>query len=115
MSAVLNFGANLILIPYFGIIGAALTTLLAFLFAFAVTAAYSLRHFKFDVNGGFILKSVGASILMSVLLLLLGPSGLASVLLSISLATAIYLSILFALKGLTVDDIKFFYSIFERS
>ena len=51
LAAALNFGLNLVLIPYLGLIGAALTTFLAFLLAFVLTAIYSTRHFKFDVNG----------------------------------------------------------------
>jgi O-antigen/teichoic acid export membrane protein len=112
-SAALNFGGNLILIPYLGLIGAALTTFLAFLLAFALTAVYSLRQFKFDVNAGFVFKSVCASIGISVLLLLWNPSGLASVLLSVSLAAGIYLGILFVLKGFSIQEIKFFYNIFK--
>jgi len=114
-SAALNLGANLLLIPYFGILGAALATLLAFALAFIVIAMYSLRQFKFDINVGFVLKSVCVSILISVFLLLWGPSGLANVLLSILLATCLYVGILLALKGFTVDEIKFFYSVFMRS
>jgi O-antigen/teichoic acid export membrane protein len=108
-AAALNLGGNLILIPYFGILGAALTTLLAYVLAFALTAFYSLRQFRFDVNAGFILKSMCASVVICVILLLWGPSGLASVLFSIVLAAAIYLGILFMLRGFTVQEMKFFY------
>jgi len=45
-AAALNFGGNLVLIPLFGILGAALTTLLAFVFAFMLTAVYALRQFS---------------------------------------------------------------------
>ena len=113
-AAALNLGGNLILIPYLGILGAALTTLLAYSFASVLTAVYSLRQFKFDISARFILKSVCASILISILLLLWQPSGLANVLLSISLAGGIYLGILFVLKGFTIQEIKFFYGVFKE-
>jgi O-antigen/teichoic acid export membrane protein len=112
-AAALNFGGNLILIPRLGLIGAALTTLLAFALAFALTTVYSLQQFRFDVNAGFVLKSVCASFVIAVLLLLWAPSGLISVLLSISLAAGIYLGILVVLKGLTFQEISFFYNIFK--
>jgi O-antigen/teichoic acid export membrane protein len=111
--AILNFGGNLILIPYLGIIGAALTSLLAFLLAFVLTTVYSLRQFKFDVNSRFILKSVCVSIVMSAFLLLWNPAGLFNVLLSIALAAGVYVGILFVLKGFTVQEVRFFYSIFK--
>lgn len=112
-SAAFNFGANLIIIPYFGIIGAALTTFIAYLFAFVLTTVYSLKQFKFDVNSRFILKSVSVCVVISVFLLLWNPSGLLNVLLSISLATIIYIGILFMLRGFTVEEITFFYRIFK--
>jgi O-antigen/teichoic acid export membrane protein len=109
ISAAVNFSLNLVLIPYLGIIGAAVTTLLAFACAFVLTTVYSLRYFKFDVNGSFILKSVGASIALSAILLLWNPAGLLDILLSIGFSAAIYLGILLVLKGITIDEIKFFY------
>ena len=43
LAAALNFGLNLVLIPYLGLIGAALTTFLAFLLAFVLTTIYSFE------------------------------------------------------------------------
>jgi O-antigen/teichoic acid export membrane protein len=115
LSAALNFGLNLVLIPYLGLIGAALTTFLAFLLAFVLTTIYSFRYFKFDVNYGFILKSVCGSIIIALFLLLWNPSGLFSIVLSIALAAAIYLTILLALRGLTIGELKLIYNIYKGS
>ena len=115
LSAVLNFGLNLVLIPYLGLIGAALTTFLAFLLAFVLTTYYSLREFKFDVNGGFIVKSVCSSSIIALFLLLWNPSGLLSIVLSIALAAVIYLTILLALRGFTIQEIKLIYRIYKGS
>jgi O-antigen/teichoic acid export membrane protein len=113
LSAVLNFGLNLILIPYLGLIGAALTTFLAFLLAFVLTTHYSLRQFKFDVNGGFIVKSVCGSSIMALFLFLWNPSGPLSIVLSIALAAVIYLTILLVLRGFTIREIKLIYRIYK--
>jgi len=113
LSAVLNFGLNLVLIPYLGLIGAALTTFLAFLLAFALTALYSFRYFKFDVKMGFIAKSFCGSGIIALFLLMWSPSGLFSILLSIVLAAVIYLIILFALRGFTLQEIKLLYGIYK--
>lgn len=115
LSAVLNFGLNLVLIPYLGIIGAALTTFLAFMFAFVLTMHYSLRQFRFEVNGGFILKSVCGSIIMALFLFLWGPSGFLSLVLSMVLAAAIYLTVLLMLRGFTIQEIKRIYRIYRGS
>jgi O-antigen/teichoic acid export membrane protein len=115
LSAVLNFGLNLVLIPYLGLIGAALTTLLAYLLAFVLTTHYSLRQLKFDVNGGFIVKSVCGSSIMALFLLLWNPSGPLSIVLSIALAAVIYLTILLVLRGVTIQEIKLIYRIYKGS
>jgi O-antigen/teichoic acid export membrane protein len=112
--AVFNFGANLVLIPYLGIIGAALTTLMAFALAFSLTALYSFRHFEFDINPRFMAKSVFASIVFAALLLYWSPSGLADILLSISVSAVIYFVTLFALRGFTTKELKFFYGIVKH-
>jgi O-antigen/teichoic acid export membrane protein len=115
LSAALNFGLNLVLIPYLGLIGAALTTFLAFLLSFVLITHYSLREFAFDFNGGFIVKSVCSSCVMALLLLLWNPSGLLSIVLSIALAAVIYLTVLLVLRGLTIQEIKLIYRIFRGS
>jgi O-antigen/teichoic acid export membrane protein len=115
LAAVLNFGLNLVLIPYLGLVGAALTTFLAFLFAFVLTTLYSFRQFKFDVSKGFIVKSVCGSSIMALFLLLWNPSGLLSILLSIALAAVIYLTILLALRGFTIQEFKLIYRIYMGS
>ena len=115
LCAALNFGLNLVLIPYLGLIGAALTTFLAFLLAFVLTTIYSFRYFKFDVNGGFIVKSVCGSSIIALFLLLWNPSGLLSIVLSIALAAAIYLTILLALRGFTIQETKLIYNIYKGS
>jgi O-antigen/teichoic acid export membrane protein len=115
LSAVLNFGLNLVLIPYLGVIGAALTTFLAFLLAFVLITIYSFRYFKFDVNGGFIVKSVCGSIIIALFLFLWGPSGFFSIVLSLALAAAIYLTILLALRGFTIQEAKLIYNIYKGS
>jgi O-antigen/teichoic acid export membrane protein len=104
-----------VLIPYLGLVGAAVTTFLACLLAFALTALYSFRQFKFDVNCGFIVKSVCGSSIIALFLLLWNPSGALNIVLSIALAAVIYLAILLALRGLTIQEIKLIYRIYRGS
>jgi O-antigen/teichoic acid export membrane protein len=115
LSAALNFGVNLAIIPYLGLVGAALATFLAFLLAFALTAIYSFRYFSFDVNYGFIAKTVCGSSIIALFLLLWDPSGLLSIVLSIALAAAIYLTIMFALRGFTIQETKLIYDVYTGS
>ena len=108
MTAILNLGLNLIFIPYIGILAAAITTLIAFTFALILITHYSFKYLTFDIEFGFILKSIVASIIMSLVILKWSPVGLLSVLIIIVLCAGIYFCILFLLKGFKKEEFKFF-------
>jgi O-antigen/teichoic acid export membrane protein len=108
LGAALNIGLNLVLVPYFGIIAAALTTLLAYGFIFGVTAIYSIRRMTLDIDFGFILKSIFASIVISPLVLIWHASGLLSISALIVICAVVYTAILFVLKGFSASEIRFF-------
>jgi O-antigen/teichoic acid export membrane protein len=108
MAAILNLGLNLIFVPYLGILGAAITTLIAFTFALILITHYSFKYLTFDIEFGFILKSIVASIIMSLVILKWSPVGILSVLIIIVLCAGIYFCILFLLKGFKKEEFKFF-------
>ncbi len=108
LGAALNIGLNLVLVPYFGIIAAALTTLLGYGFIFGITAIYSIRRMTLDVDFGFILKSIFASIVISLFVLVWHASGLLSISALIVICAVVYTAILFVLKGFTASEIRFF-------
>ncbi|MGZ4865079.1 MAG: oligosaccharide flippase family protein [Halobacteriota archaeon] len=115
LCAAFNLGLNFVLIPYLGLIGAALTTFLAFLLASVLSIYYSLREFTFDVSFGFILKSLFGSCIMALFLFLWKPTGLLNIVLSVALASLIYLIILMVLRGLTIQEIKLIYRTYKGS
>ena len=114
LGAVLNIGLNLVLVPYFGIIAAALTTLLGYGFVFGVTTFYSARHMTLDVDFGFIFKSIFASIVVSSFVLVWHASGFLSISALIVICAAAYTAILFVLKGFTASEIRFFSGFLAR-
>jgi len=108
IAAILNLGLNLIFIPIFGINGAAFTTLLAFTFNFIIITFYSLKYIKFDLNLVFIVKSISASLFMSILVIYLNPVTILDIFLSICLGVALYFGIILAFKGIKKEEIQFF-------
>jgi O-antigen/teichoic acid export membrane protein len=114
LGAALNIGLNLFLVPYFGIIAAALTTVLGYGFVFGVTAIYSVRYMTLDVDFGFILKSIFASIVISSFVLVWHASGFLSISVLILICAVAYTAILFVLKGFTVSEIRFFSGFLTR-
>ena len=112
LAAVLNFGLNLVFIPYMGIIGAAVTTLVAYLSIFVAGTYYSFKYLKFDIDFFFILKSIFASIMMSLVILRWNPEGLPSVLVTVGTCAVVYAAILLLLKGITREELSFFRNLF---
>jgi O-antigen/teichoic acid export membrane protein len=106
--AILNLGLNLIFIPYIGILGAAITTLLAFALALILIAFYSFKYLKFDIDFRFISKSIFASIVMSLVIIRCNPIGILNVLIVIGVCAAVYATILLFLKGVEKEEIRFF-------
>lgn len=113
MAAVVNIGLNLIFVPLIGILGAAITTLLAFLIAFMMMARYSRKYLPFNIDIRFISKSLMASVVMSVLILLLDPIGICEVFATVGICAGVYLFILFLLGGFDRREMEFFRELFR--
>jgi len=105
--AFLNLVLNIIFIPVFGILGAAITTFLAYLSAFLLMYYLSFREFKFKIERNFILKVFTTSAFMGFSVWRLNLHGLAGLLLSISSGIIIYLVLMALLKGFDQKEIKF--------
>ena len=114
IAAILNLLLNLVFIPYFGIVGAAITTLIAFSIGLILTMYYSFKFLNFDVNLELILKSVVSSILMSYIVFLLKPEGLIPILLTIGICASVYFIVLHSLKGFTKSEFKLLYNIIKH-
>ena len=111
LAAVLNIGLNLILVPYFGILAAALTTALGYSVVCGVAAIYSVRQIRLDLDFGFILKSIFASIVVSSFSLVWHANGFLNISAFIIICAVAYCAILFILKGFSASEIRFFSNI----
>jgi len=107
-AAVVNVGLNIILIPIFGITGAALTTLIAFVIALGLNSYFSLKFVPFEIDFVFLLKSIVASAAMSIPLFLVETDGLIQLMALIIIASAIYFLLLLVMKGIRREEIRFF-------
>ena len=113
LAAVINLGLNFLFIPYFGILGAAITTLIAYALAFALTAYYSFKYLKFNIDFRFILKSIFASIVMSLVIIKWSPVGISNILIEIGVCAVVYAAVLLLLKGIRKEEIAFFKELFR--
>jgi O-antigen/teichoic acid export membrane protein len=107
ISASINLIMNIILVPIIGIYGAAIATLITFLIHLIVVSVISFRSFSFDIDLGFIIKSIISSGVMGLIILKLSPVDAVGILISIGVATAVYFGILILLKGFTKEEYTF--------
>ena len=104
--AALNFVLNLVMIPRIGLIGAAISMLIAYLTVLFSTLFYSNKWIRLDFQWGFILRCVISSLLMSLILMGLNPSGIFHLIGAVLLSVIIYFLLLYGLKGFDNKDIK---------
>lgn len=111
LSAILNLVLNFVFVPSIGILGAAITTLIAFAFSFIVTWQYCSKFLKIDIQVEFIMKTIFASFLMSLIILKMEPEGFYSTLSTIGICAIFYAIIILLLKGFEKRELDFFKSI----
>ena len=112
--ASLNLGLNILIVPHLGILGAAITTAMAYGLALGLTTYYSFKEFRFPIDWHFIVKSLIASGVMSVAIWAMAPEGALATILTIVAGIAIYGLGLLLLKGFTKAEFTFFKQLFQR-
>ncbi len=113
-AALLNMTLNAVLVPHIGIIGAAATALATFSFIFILTTYYSFKYFMFPVDKIFVLKSIFASGVMSLVIARWTPVGLLQVVILVSVCAIIYFVVLLLLGGFKKEEILFFREAFRK-
>lgn len=105
--AFLNFGLNIIFIPKFGIMAAAIVTLMSYFCALILMWYFAFKEFQFKIDWDFIIKSIVASTLMILFIGWFNPGSLFNVILSIILGVFIYGILIFLFRGVGKKEIIF--------
>jgi O-antigen/teichoic acid export membrane protein len=113
--AVLNLVFNIIAIPYIGIIGAALVTMICYIIAFLITGHYSKKHLKLPFEYKSLIKTIVASTVMGIVILFINPSGIINVLATILIGVVVYFTVLFLIKGIEKEEFHFFKQMINES
>jgi len=111
MAAFSNIILNIILIPHIGILGAAIATLISYAVLALLTVSISFKYLKFEIDWSFIVKSTISSIVMASLILKLNPIDVFPILASLGIGAVAYFVLLILLKGITKEELKFFWDI----
>ena len=104
--ALLNFILNIFCIPYIGILGAAIATLLSYAFAFVVTAFKSRKYMGLPVEYSSSFKIIFASTIMGLIVYMLNPIGIINIILVSILGAFIYFAIIFAFRTISKKEIN---------
>ncbi len=110
-AAGINLALNIILVPWIGIIGAAITMFVTYFFAFVVTLNISFKYFTFPIDFAFILKCILASLVMAVIIIIGKvqlPVTVMYLAVIIGISSMVYFIILLTLGGFKREEIDFF-------
>jgi O-antigen/teichoic acid export membrane protein len=113
VAAIINLGLNIVLIPCWGIIGAAITTLIAYALSAIIIYCKSRQYIKFNFDLNFVIKSMVASSVMAGAIYIFNPIGIIKILLAIGFGATIYFYILFLLKGFGKGEIEIIYRVLK--
>ena len=113
VAAVVNLGLNILVVPYLGIMGAAVTTLISYSLLLGLTTYYSFEEFKFTIDWRFIIKSLVASAVMSAAIWLMHPHSNLATVITVVAGVAVYGIALWLLRGFNKEEFKFFRGLFR--
>lgn len=114
-AAVLNLGLNILFVPRWGIIAAAVTTLISYIVVAIIMFYRSNKLLKFDMQLDFILKNIASSSLMAAVIWLIHPTSLLMTLICIPIGTIVYFVILIILRGLSSNEIQIFLDAIKKT
>lgn len=104
--AVLNVVLNVLAVPYLGIYGAGLATLLCYFFAFAVTLWHCRKYARLPFDYKSIAKIIISSAIMGVFVVIINPIGIIDIVIVVAISVVIYFAALILLKGIDKKEIN---------
>jgi len=113
ISGLVNLSLNILIVPYLGILGAAITTAFAYLLLLGILSYYAFKEFKITIEWRFIIKSLIASLIMSLAIWRIAPVGNVAVIVTVVVGVVVYGVALFLLKGFSREEFTFFRGLFH--
>lgn len=106
--AVANIALNILMVPYLGILGAALATLFCYVLAFVVTAHESKKTMRLPFNMKEVLKISVSSIIMGAVVYMMNANDILSILIAVVIGVIVYFACIFIFKGISKKEIEIF-------
>ncbi len=115
IAAITNLGLNLLIVPLWGILAAAITTLVAYTVMVSIVIYFALKEFKFHIDWNPAAKSVIAAVIMSVVIWFMSPQNSWNTVVTVLVGAVVYGAGLFALKTFSRQEISFYKGVFGKS
>tara|TARA_Y100000034_G_C6642691_1_gene280992 strand:+ start:31 stop:579 length:549 start_codon:yes stop_codon:yes gene_type:complete len=112
--AIFNIVLNIILVPYIGILGAAISTLITFIILMILNLIYTHKHYKFNFMIKTISKFIIAAIIMGVVIYPFKSINLFSLIIQVLLGAIVYFIVLYFLKAIKKEEVKFFLILYKK-
>lgn len=109
-----NFLLNILLIPYIGIFGAAIATLVSYILMVIIVFFMSFRTITFDLNYIFITKCIAASSVMAGIMLAINANTVSNLLMAMIIGIVIYFFVLILLRGLGTNELRFIIGVLKK-
>lgn len=113
-AAALNLGLNFAMVPWMGVVGAALATTIAYGVVFVATAGLSRRHLPLEYQLVYLAKCTVCAIGMAAFLRLAHPNTLAALFASVVAGVVLYFSLLLVLRAFSQDELAFARRVLRR-
>jgi O-antigen/teichoic acid export membrane protein len=114
ITAILNLLLNFGLIPRYGILGAAIATLISYCFSASIIIIFSVKEMKFGINPHILLKTLCASFVIGVICYVWQPSSFIGLIFCIITSFITYFIILYLIGGIKIDEIKSLFSMMKQ-
>ena len=109
-----NVVLNYLLIPEFGIVGAATATMVSNAVVWSVLAYLSKIHFDVFFTPSHLLKPIAASLVMVAFLSMFSPRSILDGLLMVFTGAMVYFVVLYAIRGVRRGDVEFLLEILKN-
>jgi O-antigen/teichoic acid export membrane protein len=113
-AALLALILNFILIPKFGIMGGAWSTIITYSIVLVLTIIFTRSLFSFPIDWRFGIKTIVASSVMAGLILLFSVTEIYQLGIAILIGIVVYLFLMLIMGGLEKKEIIFFYTLFKN-
>jgi O-antigen/teichoic acid export membrane protein len=106
LAALLNLGLNYLLIPYFGIIVAAITTFASFSVSTLISLRYISRSFNLYLDFYYIGKIFVSSLIMSLVILYIDPIKILELFVTVISCALLYFLLMYVLKAFEKQEVE---------